>query len=56
MLVGPDGGVGDLVPVGGGGEGLGEQRVRIERDAVDQAVELLGSERRGRRRVLLVRR
>jgi hypothetical protein len=53
VLVGPLGGVGDLVPVGGCGEGLGEQRVRIEGDAVDELVELLGQERRGRGLTLL---
>lgn len=42
MLLGPGGGVGDLVPKGGGGEDLGEERVWIEGDALDELVELLG--------------
>ena len=28
MTIGPDGGFGDLIPEGGCGEGLGEERVR----------------------------
>ena len=54
VLVGPLGGVRDFVPVGGCGEGLGEQRIGIERDAIDELVELLGRERRGRWRAGLL--
>ena len=43
MLLGPGGGVGDLLPEGGGGDDLGEERIGIEGDALDQLVELLGA-------------
>jgi hypothetical protein len=54
VLLGPGGGVGDLIPEGGGGEDLGEERVGIKGDALDELVELLGSDGRRGRLLLLI--
>ena len=48
MLLRPCGGIGYLVPESGSGENLGEKRIRIECDALNQLVELLRGH--GRRR------
>ena len=52
VLLRPRGCIGDLIPKSGGGEDLGEERVGVEGDALDELVELL--RRDGRRRGLLL--
>ena len=51
MLLGPCGGIGDLVPERGSSENLGEKRIGVECDALNELVELLRGH--GRRRGLL---
>ena len=41
MLLRPCGGIGYLVPESGSGENLGEKRIRVECDALNELVELL---------------
>jgi hypothetical protein len=54
VLLGPGGCVRDLVPVGGGGENLGEERIGVECDALDELIKLLRSHRRRWWRSLLL--
>ena len=55
MLLHPPVGFHDLLGVGGGGEDLGDERVRIQRDRRDELLELCRRRRRGLHRGLLRR-
>lgn len=54
MLLGPGGGVGNLVREGRGAENLCEERIRVEGDALDDLIELLRRDGGWRRSLLLI--
>jgi len=55
VLLSPGGGIGDLIPEGGCGEDLGEKRVRVEGDALDELIKFLRRDGRGWSFLLLLR-